>query len=161
MRLLRPGLSEDEQKHSETFMKWLLNVGNDELGEPNEEDNDDSSWINIHHEHCVTADKEGMLELIDFIYDKETLKTPTTTTLYEKAIVCPKNDYTNVINVKILSTIEGESKTYLSNDEALPLGMETSETEMFYPMEYLNTMKFPGFSPHELELKVGSPITLL
>nr|GEU36600.1 DNA helicase [Tanacetum cinerariifolium] len=60
MRLLRPGLSEDEKKHSKTFMKWLLNVGNDELGEPNEEYNDDSSCINILHEHCVTADEEGM-----------------------------------------------------------------------------------------------------
>ncbi|GJZ67944.1 DNA helicase [Tanacetum coccineum] len=79
----------------------------------------------------------------------------------EKAIVCPKNVTTNVVNAKILSSIEGQSKTYLSNDEAISLGEETSETEFLYPIEYLNTMTFPELPPRELELKVGSPIMLL
>ncbi|GKC41854.1 DNA helicase [Tanacetum coccineum] len=74
----------------------------------------------------------GMEELIDFIYDEATLKTPTAG--------------------------EGHSKTYIRIDEAIPIGRETSETEMLYPMEYLNTITFPGFPPHELQLKVGSPI---
>ncbi|GJS75547.1 DNA helicase [Tanacetum coccineum] len=55
----------------------------------------------------------------------------------------------------------GQGKTYLSKDEAIPMGKETSETELLYPMEYLNTISFPGFPPHELHLKVGSPIMLL
>ncbi|GJV57230.1 integrase, catalytic region, zinc finger, CCHC-type containing protein [Tanacetum coccineum] len=41
------------------------------------------------------------------------------------------------------------------------MGGETSETELLYLTEYLNTIIFPGFLPHELELKVGSPIMLL
>ncbi|GJY86833.1 DNA helicase [Tanacetum coccineum] len=90
-----------------------------------------------------------------------TLKTPTVGTLQEKAIVCPKNDTTDAVNAKILSSIEGSSKIYLSNDEAIPIGRETSKIEMLYPKEYLNTMAFPGFSPHELELNVGSPIMLI
>ncbi|GJT88913.1 DNA helicase [Tanacetum coccineum] len=51
--------------------------------------------------------------------------------------------------------------TYLSNDEAIPVDKDTGETEILYPSEYLNTMKFPGFPPHKLQLKVGSPIMLL
>ncbi|GKD38019.1 DNA helicase, partial [Tanacetum coccineum] len=90
-----------------------------------------------------------------------TLKTPTVGTLQEKAIVCPKNDTTDAVNAKILSSIEGSSKIYLSNDEAIPIGRETSKIEMLYLKEYLNTMAFPGFLPHELELKVGSPIMLI
>ncbi|GKE15148.1 DNA helicase, partial [Tanacetum coccineum] len=52
-------------------------------------------------------------------------------------------------------------KTYLSKDEAIPMGKETSEIELLYPMMYLNTISFPGFPPHELHLKVGSLIMLL
>ncbi|GKD55321.1 DNA helicase [Tanacetum coccineum] len=104
---------------------------------------------------------DGLSELIDFIYDDATLKAPTASALQEKAIVCPKNDTVDTVNAKILYTIEGATKTYLIRDEAIPMGRETSETELLYPMEYLNTITFPGFPPHELQLKVGSPIMML
>ncbi|GJX38231.1 DNA helicase [Tanacetum coccineum] len=81
---------------------------------------------------------------------------PTTSSLQEKATVCPKNDTAYEINVKILSTIEGEITTYLSNDEAIPVGRDTCETKMLYPLKYLNTMKYPSFLPHYLQLKVAS-----
>ncbi|GJZ10463.1 DNA helicase [Tanacetum coccineum] len=125
MRLLRSGLTNEERKHSEDFAKWLLEVGNGEIGEPDEDDDQDSSWIAIPPEYSVSTDETGLSQLIDFIYDDATLKIPTAGTLQEKAIV------------------------------------ETSETELLYPMEYLNIITFPGFPPHELELKVGSPIMLL
>ncbi|GJU70989.1 DNA helicase [Tanacetum coccineum] len=135
MRLLRSGLTSEQQHRSEQFSKWLLDV--------------------------VIADESGMTELIDFIYDDTTLKAPTAGSLQENAIVCPKNVTVDVVNAKILSNIEGQSKTYLSNDEAISLGTEIGETELLYPTEYLNTMTFPRLPPHELELKVGSPIMLL
>ncbi|GKC32078.1 DNA helicase, partial [Tanacetum coccineum] len=108
-----------------------------------------------------TLSKQGLSELIDFISDDTTLKAPTAGALQEKAIVCPKNDNADVVNAKILSSIEGVMKTYLSRDEAIPMGRETSETEPLYPMEYLNTITFPSFPPYELQLKVGSPIMML
>nr|GEW72654.1 DNA helicase [Tanacetum cinerariifolium] len=63
---------------------------------------------------------------------------------------------------------EKEIVTYLSNDEAIPTGRETSEKELLYLMEYLNTITFRGFPPHELKLKntiaslkIGQPNTIL
>ncbi|GJY88374.1 DNA helicase [Tanacetum coccineum] len=161
MRLLRSGLTAEQKRRSEQFAKWLLDVGNGEIGEPDAGNEQDSSWVTISPEYTVTADEAGMSELIDFIYDHTTLKAPTAESLQNKAIVCPKNATADVVNAKILSNIEGQSRTYLSNDEAISLGGETSETELLYPIEYLNTMTFPGLPPHELELKVGSPIMLL
>ena len=66
-----------------------------------------------------------------------------------------------MINEKILSQVEGETVTYVSTDEAIPLGKEGAATEMLYPPEYLNTFKFPGLPPNILQLKIGSPIMLL
>ncbi|GKA82466.1 DNA helicase [Tanacetum coccineum] len=126
MRLLRSGLTNEERKRSEAFVKWILDVGNGEIREPNEDDDQDSSWIAIPPEYSVSTDEQ---------------------------------DY--IMNAKILWNIQGKSRTYLSSDEAIPTGRETSKTYLLYPMEYLNTIRFPGFLPHELELKVGSPIMLL
>ncbi|GKB42272.1 DNA helicase [Tanacetum coccineum] len=140
---------------------WLLDVGNGEIGEPNEEDDQDSSWVAIPPENSVSPDETGLSQLIDFIYDDATLKTPTAGALQEKAIVCPKNNMENIVNAKILLNIQGRSKTYLSSEEAIPTGRETSEEELLYHMKYLRTITFPGFPPHELELKVGSLIMLL
>ncbi|GJY31719.1 DNA helicase [Tanacetum coccineum] len=50
MRLLRSGLTSEQQRHSEQFAKWILDV--------------------------VIADEAGMSELIDFIYDDTMLKAP-------------------------------------------------------------------------------------
>nr|GEV23246.1 hypothetical protein [Tanacetum cinerariifolium] len=72
--------------------------------------------------------------------------------LQEKAIVCPRNDIADLINTRILSAVEGRSKIYLSNGEAIPLGGDTSETKMLYPVKYINTMNFLGIPPRELEL---------
>ncbi|GJY61331.1 DNA helicase [Tanacetum coccineum] len=161
MRLLRSDLSDEQRKRSEVFAKWLLDVGNGEIGENDQQDDEDTSQITVSQEYCIDPGKEGLSKLINFIYDDATLKAPTASTLQEKAIVCPKNDTTDEVNAKILSSTKGVMKTYLSRDEAIPLGKQTSETEMLYPMEYLNTLTFPGFPPHELQLKVGTPIMML
>ncbi|GKC12382.1 DNA helicase [Tanacetum coccineum] len=161
MRLLRSGLDNDERRRSKVFAKRLLDMGNGEIGEPDQDDSQDSSWITFSPEYCVSPGEKGMSALIDFIYDDNTLKTPNAAALQEKAIVCPKNDIVDVVNAKILSAIKGQIKTYLSKDDAILMDRETSETEMLYPMEYLNTITFPGFSPHELQVKVGLPIILL
>nr|GEW94240.1 DNA helicase [Tanacetum cinerariifolium] len=91
MRLIRHGLNEDEQKESQTFVAWLLDVGNEEHGVPDEEDTEDTTWKNIPLKYCIPTNEEGIMELIDFIYDQETLKKPTTTSLQEKEIACLEN----------------------------------------------------------------------
>ncbi|GJU32997.1 DNA helicase [Tanacetum coccineum] len=95
MRLIRHGLNEDEQKESQTFVDWLLDVGNEELGVPDEEDTEDTTLTNIPPEYCIHANEEGITKLIDFIYHQETLKKLTTASLQEKEIVCLKNETAN------------------------------------------------------------------
>ncbi|GJZ07059.1 DNA helicase [Tanacetum coccineum] len=134
MRLLRSDLSDEERKWSEVFAKWILNVGDGGIGDYDQQNDEETYWITIPHEYC---------------------------TLQEKAIVCPKNHTVDEVKAKILSSVKGVMKTYLSRDEAIPVGKEISETELLYLIEYLNTITFPGFPPHELQLKAGTPIMML
>nr|GEY37281.1 DNA helicase [Tanacetum cinerariifolium] len=118
IRLLRSGITNEEQQSTKTFAKWLLDVANGEI-----------------REHAKENDQDRALQ--------------------QKAIVCLKNQTADVVNAKILSNVEGQIRIYLSNGEAIPTGLETSETEFLYPTEYLNTITFPGFPPYDLELKVA------
>ncbi|GJR08538.1 DNA helicase [Tanacetum coccineum] len=161
MRLLRSDLSNGDRERSKVFAQWLLDVGNGATGYLDRDCGEDTFQITIPPEYCIAPDEQGLSQLINFIYNDATLKTPTADTFQEKAIVCPKNDAADAVNAKILDSVEGVTKTYLSKDEAIHMARETSETEMLYPLEYLNTITFPGFPPHELKLKVGTPIMLL
>ncbi|GJV09640.1 DNA helicase [Tanacetum coccineum] len=82
-----------------------------------------------------------------------TFLLPTASLLMnKKAIICPKNETTDIINFKVLDMVPGESTSYMSQDEATPTRNDEAEIEMLYPVEHLNTLKLPGFPPHHLEL---------
>ena len=161
MRVLKPNLSEDERKEASDFSKWLLDIGDGKAGEADKEDPQESTWVSIPAQYRIPNNENAMQELINFIYDDETLKRPTAQVLQEKAIVCPKNETADEVNENFLSKLGGEPTIYISSDEAIPVGRDAAATEMLYPPEYLNTFKFPGLPPHKLQLKVGVPIMLL
>nr|GEU95746.1 DNA helicase [Tanacetum cinerariifolium] len=129
--LLPAGRTTHSRKMLRSLTKWLLDVGNGEAGKPDQEDDQDTSWISIPPEYYVTPDENGLSELIDFIYDDTTLNTPTAGALQEKVIGCPKNDTVDAVNARILSSIEGVTKIYLSMDEAIPMGKETGKESEF------------------------------
>ncbi|GJT77618.1 DNA helicase [Tanacetum coccineum] len=130
------------------------------IGEPAEEDPENTSWVHISPAYFLPPDEQGLSKLINFIYDKSTLHTPSATTLQQKAIICPKNETADIINLKVLAMVPGESTIYMSQDEATPTG-DGAKIEMLYLIEHLNTFKLSGFPPHQLELKVGAPVMLL
>ncbi|GJV28187.1 DNA helicase [Tanacetum coccineum] len=161
MRLSRPDVSADERDLIISFASWLLDIGDGKTCEPYQQDPENTSWIDISHTYCLPDNELGLSKLVDFIYDENTLKTPSVVTWQQKAIVCPKNETADTINSKVLQIVQGETMAYFSHDEATPLERDGAEIEMLYPIEHLNTLKFPSFPPHQLELKVGAPVILL
>ncbi|GJS36003.1 DNA helicase [Tanacetum coccineum] len=161
MRLSKPGVSADERNLISSFASWLLDIGDGKTGEPDQEDPENTNWIHIPLTCCLPDVEQGLSKLIDFIYDQMTLRTPSAITLQKKANVCPKNETANMINSKVLEMVQGEMTTYLSHDEAIPPECNRADTEMLYHVEHLNTLKFLGFPPHRLELKMGEPVMLL
>nr|GEU96464.1 F-box domain-containing protein [Tanacetum cinerariifolium] len=144
-------LQDIDMKRVSIFAQWLLDIGNGKIGTPDECDPENCSWVDILEHYCIPDDGNGISNLINFIYDNETLRYPSAMKLQDKAIVCPMNDTTDIINNKILSLLPGRAYTYLSYDEAIPHGHDRGEVELFYPREYLNTLSFHGLPPHSCE----------
>ena len=160
---MQTGIDDDERNRRKGFASWLLDIGDGKTGEHDKEDPQNVKWVQIPQEYVIPNDDEdeGVRALIDFIYDESTLESPTSEVLQQKAIVCPKNETADAINEKVMLLVKGDTTTYVSSDEAIPLAHDGAANELLYPPEFLNTLKFPGLPPNKLELKVGTPIMLL
>nr|GEV70712.1 helitron helicase-like domain-containing protein [Tanacetum cinerariifolium] len=53
-------LTDESLCYSEILAKWLLDVGNGEIGEPDEQDDQDSCWITIPPEYHVSSDTKPL-----------------------------------------------------------------------------------------------------
>lgn len=79
----------------------------------------------------------------------------------KRAILTPKNDTANEINMFLLEKIPGDAKEYLSSD-SIEMDGDTNDADvLLYPTEFLNSLKFPGLPDHCLKLKIGTPVMLL
>jgi hypothetical protein len=76
--------------------------------------------------------------------------------LCERAILAPKNDSVNAINLQIQQQLPGEDVLYKSIDTVVD-----TDQAVQYPTEFLNSLEPPGMPLHRLVLKTGSPIMLL
>lgn len=161
MRLQKECLTNEDRQQLSIFSEWLLNIGNGEIGCPDIEDPENTSWVRIPDTYCFPPNDEGKWKLIDFIYDATTLKNPTAESFQYKAIVCPKNEIADSINAQVLQKVSGVSHFYTNFDQAIPRNNDGGASELLYPVEYLNSLCLAGLPPHKLELKIGTPIILI
>lgn len=76
--------------------------------------------------------------------------------LRERAILAPRNDQVTSLNISIQHKLPGPVTTYKSIDTVID-----QEQAVNYPVEFLNSLEPSGMPPHQLFLKVGSPIMML
>ncbi|GJW96385.1 ribonuclease H protein, partial [Tanacetum coccineum] len=93
-----------------SFERKLLDVGDGNAG--------NSSWV----AYCIADTETAKSDLINFIYDDETLQRPTAKAFQAKPIACPKYETADMINSQVLAMFSSESYTYRSHDEAIPHG---------------------------------------
>ncbi|KAK9056547.1 hypothetical protein SSX86_023909 [Deinandra increscens subsp. villosa] len=149
-----------ERLHS-TFLTLATGCWDGKVGTVSATATVDAKDIEIPEEHLIRCDSDPLLQLIQFIYDKPTLAAPTAMNLSDKAIVCPRNLTANEINTRVLNMAPGDISTYLSTDSLTPRANDGGNSEMLYPVEYLNSLNFSGLPSHCLELKVNTPVILL
>ncbi|GJS29650.1 DNA helicase [Tanacetum coccineum] len=138
-----------------TDTSWLLDIGNGKIGTPDDSDPDNTSWIDIPNKYSIPNDENRITNLIDFIYDDDTLHHPSARKFQKKAIIYPKNNVVDLINAKFLSLLTTTTRTYLSYNDATLHGHDGGEVELLYLKEYLNSLSFAGLPPHKLTLKVA------
>lgn len=79
--------------------------------------------------------------------------------LTNRVIVTTTNKSVHEINESIIGMIEGEEKTYLSNDSVKSDYNE--DNELLYDETFLNTLNPSGCPYHELKLKVNTVVMLV
>ena len=75
---------------------------------------------------------------------------------FDRAVLTPKNEDVDEINRIMGSKLPGEPYKLTGSDE-----LSESDDPMLCPNEWLNTLAPSGMPPHEMEVKVGSPMMLL
>ena len=93
-------------------------------------------------------------ELSSFVFPNigDNFKNPNW--LSERAVLCPTNQETDEINLRMIESFPGEEKVFKSCDT-------TDENNLEFQSEFLNTLSLPGMPPHKLTLKKGLPVMLL
>ncbi|ONL98425.1 hypothetical protein ZEAMMB73_Zm00001d029311 [Zea mays] len=133
------------------FAEYLLRVGGG-----TEEANHDGD-VRLPDEVCVpyTGSDRDLDRLIDDIYPNLNENMSNTSYITSRAILSTRNDWVDMINMRMIDRFQGEQMMYHSFDTAV------DDPNNYYPSEFLNTLTPNGLPPHVLKLKVGCPIMLL
>lgn len=146
------------------FAKWILQVGdgNATLAARKERTQDTAEdQIVVNESLLLPATSDPLYSLCQSVFPDFTSDYKDLDKIRETAILTPKNDTVNEINTYLLSKIPGIEKEYLSNDGFAEDEKHSGEFDLSYPLEYLNSLEFPGLPAHRICLKVGAPIMLL
>ncbi|XP_066340566.1 ATP-dependent DNA helicase PIF1-like [Miscanthus floridulus] len=72
-----------------------------------------------------------------------------------RAILSTRNDWVDMINIKMIDMFQGGEMVYHNFDSAV------DDPHNYYPLEFLNSLTPNGLPPHVLKLKLGYHVILL
>ncbi|XP_071697343.1 uncharacterized protein [Rutidosis leptorrhynchoides] len=143
------------------FNKWVLDVGDGNLPAKAKEGEDEPTWIRIPDEFIIKSGDSPIEQIVEKIFPNFTQRQADENYLRERAILTPKNVDAAEINMHMFNKLQGVTTIYKSSDEICKGSTDNIHQEELYPMEFLNSLNFPGMPPHELSLKIGLPVMLL
>lgn len=133
---------------AETFSKQLLDIGDGKVTIA------ETGYIKLANDFCTIIDSQDAL--IEQIFPDVHTNYINLEWLAERAMLAAKNVDVDILNLKIQQLLPGDLVSYRSIDTVCD-GTEAVN----FPTEFLNSLDLPGMPPHNLQLKVGSPIILL
>ncbi|KAL9295677.1 putative DNA helicase [Arabidopsis thaliana] len=155
MRLLA-NISEHEKRDIEYFSKWILDVGDGKISQPN----DGIALIDIPEEFLINGDNDPVESIIEAVYGNTFMEEKDPKFFQGRAILCPTNEDVNSINEHMMSMLYGEERIYLSSDSIDPADTSSANNDA-YSADFLNSVRVSGLPNHCLRLKVGCPVMLL
>ena len=143
------------------FNDWVLSIGDGTATGSTHTDDGDSELVEIPHDILVPKLGSPIDNIIRSTYPNLETSFSDPDYLRERAIIAPKNDTIDEINSRVLSLIPGHEKVYLSSDSLVETSKDNGNSDILYPVEFLNSLQIKGIPSHKLILKVGSPVMLL
>ncbi|XP_025409114.1 uncharacterized protein LOC112682657 [Sipha flava] len=134
---------------AQVFSKQLLDIGNGEI-----ELHQNTQYIKLPDIFCTVVETRN--ELIESVFPDILNYYLDHNWLCNRAILAARNVDVNEINFHIQQILPGDLMSFKSIDTVI------DENEIVnFPTEFLNSLDLPGMPPHNLQLKIGSPIILL
>jgi hypothetical protein len=138
-------------KNDPWFAEYLLRIGGG-----SEEVNGDGE-IRLPDDICIpqTGEDSDLDTLIDCIFPALNANMSNKSYIISREKLSQRNDWIDMINIKMISHFQGDEMVYRSFDCAV------DDPHNYYPSEFLNTLTPNGLPPHVLKLKIGCPVILL
>ncbi|KAJ0806352.1 putative DNA helicase Pif1, P-loop containing nucleoside triphosphate hydrolase [Helianthus annuus] len=152
------GTSSSNMDEINNFAKWLLEIGEGNLGDGN----DGESTIEIPNDLLITDSTDPIQSLIDFVYPSVLHRFKDRDYFSERAILAPKNEVVHGINDRLVALFPSEEVEYLSSDSLCPTEEINDPLHQdLYNPDVLNSVIVSGLPNHRLVLKLGVPVMLL
>jgi ATP-dependent DNA helicase PIF1 len=134
------------------FADYLLRID----GETEEVNGDGNVRVpdEIYVPYSGDAEKDLHI-LIDIIFLDLNANMADKDYITTRAILSTRNDWVDMINMKMIDMFQGGETVYHSFDSAV------DDPHNYYPSEFLNSLTPNGLPPHVLKLKLGCPVILL
>ncbi|KAK3189482.1 hypothetical protein Dsin_029043 [Dipteronia sinensis] len=148
-------------KDSTSFTKCVLLLGDGKFPTVSLEGEEDSCWLKISDDLLIPDSADPVASIVSSTYPDLINKYKDPDYLRNRGSLTPTNQTADQINSYVLNVIPGETTTYLSSNSICKASRKVFDQDMMFPVEFLNSLKFPGLPNHELHLKIGIPIILL
>ncbi|GJU10276.1 ATP-dependent DNA helicase PIF1-like protein [Tanacetum coccineum] len=143
------------------FNRWVLAVGDCTLPAKMKEGKDEPTWIEIPEKFLIKMWVCPIWKIVEETYPVFTSRQTNDKYLNERAILTLQNEDADAINEFMFKQLSGKSVTYNNADEVCMASTDNIDQHQLYPVEFLNSLNFPGMPPHELHLKKELPVMLL
>ncbi|XP_027075818.1 uncharacterized protein [Coffea arabica] len=100
-------------------------------------------------------DQSSLDTLIKSVFSDLTVFGPNLLLTVNKVILTTRNDFVHEINNVLISQFPSLQHTYFSHDETVDISKQAEHED------FLHSLELPTLPPHELILKVNSPVILL
>ena len=136
---------------AEEFGRWLLQIGH---GHNSDENN------KIEIPQAIRS--ENIESLINFVYPNLNSDPPPPPDYFlNRMILAPRNSDVDDVNETLLDRMNGEIKTYFSDDEIIQEAGADNNSPFSITPEFLRSINSTSLPPGELKIKIGCPLILL
>ncbi|XP_058741412.1 uncharacterized protein LOC131613789 [Vicia villosa] len=153
----KSGPNEHEKKEIAEFSKWLLQIGEGKLSEPN----DGFADIAFPPELLITDYDDPIVAIVNSTYPDFILHYQSNDYLKSRAILVSTLEVVDQINDHVLDLMPGEIKDYDSSNTVDKSEIHDTNVVDILTPEFLSSLSTLGLPNHHIKLMVGTPVMLM